>query len=138
MTKRFALSKEILLYLVFGVLTTLINIAVYYLFATILEFGTFVSNATAWFLSVMFAYVTNRYFVFSQHADGFKAAILECSKFYSGRIFTGVMDMVLMVFLVDVCHYDDFMIKVIVNIIVVVLNYIISKLLIFRKKEVEE
>lgn len=137
MAKRIALSKEIILYLVFGVLTTLINIVVYYLFASVLNLSTFLSNAIAWFLSVMFAYVTNRYFVFSEHAIGFKSVVFECFKFYSGRIFTGVVDMALMVFLVDVCHYDDFIVKIIVNIVVVVLNYVISKLLIFKRKEVE-
>lgn len=137
MVKRIALSKEIILYLVFGVLTTLVNIVAYYLFATVFNQSTLLSNTIAWFLSVMFAYVTNRYFVFSEHATGFRSVVFECSKFYSGRIFTGVLDMALMVFFVDVCHYNDFVVKIVVNVVVVVLNYIISKLLIFKGKEEE-
>lgn len=124
-------NKEIIMYLIFGVLTTVVNIVVYYLFSNIIQMNYLFSNAMAWFLSVLFAYITNRKYVFnSNSAQIFKEAL----SFFSSRLATGLLDMFLMWFLVNFNLLNDVISKIVVNIIVVILNYILSKLVVFKNK----
>ena len=98
--------KEIIMYLVFGVFTTVVNIVVYFLSAELLHINYLISNALAWFLSVLFAYITNRKYVFESNSQN----ILKEA----------------------VSFFNDVIAKVIVNVIVVVLNYVLSKLVVFK------
>ena len=123
-------NKEIIMYLVFGVLTTVVNIVVYYIFSNLLHMNYLSSNAMAWFLSVLFAYVTNRKYVFDSKNN---QIIKEAISFFGSRLATGIMDMVLMWFLVNFNIVNDVVAKVVVNVIVVILNYILSKLVVFKK-----
>lgn len=123
-------NKEIIMYLVFGVLTTVVNIVVYYIFSNLLHMNYLFSNAMAWFLSVLFAYVTNRKYVFIHKNN---QIIKEAISFFGSRLATGIMDMVLMWFLVNFNIVNDVVAKVVVNVIVVILNYILSKLVVFKK-----
>lgn len=123
-------NKEIIMYLVFGVLTTVVNIVVYYIFSNLLHMNYLFSNAMAWFLSVLFAYVTNRKYVFDSKNN---QIIKEAISFFGSRLATGIMDMVLMWFLVNFNIVNDVVAKVVVNVIVVILNYILSKLVVFKK-----
>jgi len=122
--------KEIIMYLIFGTLTTAVNIVVYYLFSNIIHINYLFSNAVAWFLSVLFAYVTNRKYVFDSKNN---QIIKEAISFFGSRLATGIMDMVLMWFLVNFNIVNDVVAKVVVNVIVVILNYILSKLVVFKK-----
>ena len=122
------LEKELFWYVVFGVLTTVVNIVVYFVF-TRLGVNYLVSNAIAWFLSVLFAYVTNRKWVFeSKSSDILK----ECGLFFSGRIFSGVVDMGLMWLFIDILSIGDVISKIVVQVIVVILNYVVSKWIVFK------
>ncbi len=123
-------NKEIIMYLVFGVLTTVVNIVVYYIFSNLLHMNYLFSNAMAWFLSVLFAYVTNRKYVFDSKNN---QIIKEAISFFGSRLATGIIDMVLMWFLVNFNIVNDVVAKVVVNVIVVILNYILSKLVVFKK-----
>lgn len=123
-------NKEIIMYLVFGVLTTVVNIVVYYIFSNFLHMNYLFSNAMAWFLSVLFAYVTNRKYVFDSKNN---QIIKEAISFFGSRLATGIMDMALMWFLVNFNIVNDVVAKVVVNVIVVILNYILSKLVVFKK-----
>ena len=123
-------NKEIIMYLVFGVLTTVVNIVVYYIFSNLLHMNYLFSNAMAWFLSVLFAYVTNRKYVFDSKNN---QIIKEAISFFCSRLATGIMDMMLMWFLVNFNIANDVVAKVVVNVIVVILNYILSKLVVFKK-----
>lgn len=123
-------NKEIIMYLVFGVLTTVVNIVVYYIFSNLLHMNYLFSNAMACFLSVLFAYVTNRKYVFDSKNN---QIIKEAISFFGSRLATGIMDMVLMWFLVNFNIVNDVVAKVVVNVIVVILNYILSKLVVFKK-----
>ena len=123
-------NKGIIMYLVFGVLTTVVNIVVYYIFSNLLHMNYLFSNAMAWFLSVLFAYVTNRKYVFDSKNN---QIIKEAISFFGSRLATGIMDMVLMWFLVNFNIVNDVVAKVVVNVIVVILNYILSKLVVFKK-----
>ena len=122
-------NKEILLYLIFGVLTTVVNIVVYYISAELLGIHYLISNALAWFLSVLFAYITNRKYVFNSHN---KNVIKEMISFFGSRLATGVLDMALMWVLVNNHLLNDMISKVVVNVIVIVLNYVLSKLVVVK------
>ncbi|MBM6879730.1 GtrA family protein [[Clostridium] spiroforme] len=121
--------KEIIMYLIFGVLTTVVNIAVYYIMANSLQIHYLISNIVAWFLSVLFAYVTNRKYVFESKSE---QIIKEMTSFFGARLATGAMDMVLMWLFVGLHILPDFAAKVITNVIVIIANYILSKLVVFK------
>lgn len=126
--------REIILYLIFGVLTTAVNIAVYFICSRAFHFQVISSNIIAWLLSVLFAYLTNRKFVFKSKAVCFSSVLKECMNFFLGRLSTGILDTVIMFVSVDWLAFNDVVMKVLSNIIVIVLNYLISKLVVFRTK----
>lgn len=123
------LGKELVLYVVFGALTTLVNFVVYFLFARLLGVHYLISNIFAWFFAVLFAYVTNRIWVFESKNENI---LKEISLFFSGRLFSGVIDTGLMYLFIDILTIGDFISKIIIQVIVVVLNYVISKLVVFK------
>lgn len=134
--------REQIAYLFFGGVTTLVNIASYALLSRV-GLSTGVANAIAWVLSVLVAYVTNRRWVFDSHSRG-AAAAKEFSSFVACRLGTGLLDEAIMVLGVDrlgpVVAPNHMAlwglgVKVFSNILVIVLNYVFSKLFIFRKKE---
>ena len=125
--------KEIILYLIFGVLTTVVNIVVFELFTNVLNTNYLISNAIAWLISVLFAYITNRIYVFKSKAKEKKAIIKEISSFFGFRLLSGIMDMAFMFIFVSLLHLNESIMKIVVNVIVVILNYIFSKVFIFKK-----
>lgn len=126
--------REGILYLFFGGCTTLVNIVVYALATRALGMGTVAASVLGWLLSVLFAYATNRKWVFESAASGTAQILSEMGKFFAGRIATGVMDIVIMYLAVDVLGAPDMVLKILSNVLVIVLNYFISKLLVFRQK----
>ena len=124
--------KEIIMYLIFGILTTVVNIVVYFIASNVLNINYLISNATAWFLSVLFAYVTNKLYVFEISSKEF---IKEIVAFFSSRLATGILDMFLMWLFVTVASLNDVVVKIFVNILVIIMNYIFSKLFVFRKDD---
>ena len=124
--------KEIIMYLIFGILTTIVNIVVYFIASNVLNINYLISNATAWFLSVLFAYVTNKLYVFESSSKEF---IKEIVAFFSSRLATGILDMFLMWLFVTVASLNDVVVKIFVNILVIIMNYIFSKLFVFRKDD---
>lgn len=126
--------KEVILYLVFGGLTTLTNIGAYALFARVFHMNLMAANGLALALSILFAYVTNKLFVFESKTDSWGAVLQEFASFMACRLATAVLDMFLMYITVSVAGLYDLLMKAIVNIIVIVLNFVFSKLIIFKKK----
>ena len=126
--------KEIILYLFFGGCTTLVNI-VFYFICSRMGCGTVLSTVLAWVISVLFAYITNRKYVFESKAFGFSGIFKETLNFFACRIATGLLDVAIMFLFVDVLHFNDMIIKIASNIVVIILNYVASKLLIFNKKK---
>jgi putative flippase GtrA len=122
------LKKELVSYVIFGAFTTLINIAVYLLLTDIFHINYIIANIVAWFVSVMFAYVTNRIWVFESDNEN---VAKEVFLFYGGRIFTVVVDTLLMVLFIDVLSIGNFVSKITVSIIVIILNYLFSKWIVF-------
>lgn len=133
MNKTIKKYKEIILYLIFGVLTTLVNIITYVLGTRVLVLDVYISNILAWILSVWFAYLTNRKYVFNSKAKTMMAKAKETIAFYGYRVFTLLIDMALMYIMIDALKIDDMISKIIVNIVVMILNYFSSKFLIFKK-----
>lgn len=123
-----------IMYLVFGVLTTLVNIVVYS-GARWIDLTINISYVLAWLLSVLFAYLTNRKWVFDSQTTGFGNIILEVIKFFLARLATGVLGYLILLFGVHIIHQNDMIWNIIQNIFVIVSNYVLSKLVIFRLKE---
>lgn len=126
--------KELVLYLVFGAGTTVINIVVYYICAHPLKLNTVISTCVAWVVSVLFAYVTNKIWVFESKSTQMDVIVKEIVSFFSCRLLTGLLDVAWMFVFVDILSFNDMCMKIVSNVIVIVLNYVASKLLIFKKK----
>ena len=128
--------KEIINYLIFGVLTTFVSLGVYYICVyTFLNPENVVqlqiANIISWVAGVAFAYVTNRKFVFeSKEENKLKGA----GKFVTSRITTLLMDMAIMFIGVTLCKFNDKIIKLISQVVVIVMNYLLSKIIVFKKK----
>ena len=127
--------KSVILYLVFGVLTTIVNIVAYFLLDFNRLFNTVINTSIAWVVAVIFAYVTNKKWVFESKVEGFKDNFKEMMSFFGCRIATGLIDVGIMFVFVDILRYDDMIIKIASNVLVVILNYVGSKLLVFRNKD---
>ncbi len=124
--------REALLYLFFGGCTTLVNIVAFYI---VRKFGvsTYITNIIAWFLSVVFAFITNKLFVFESKNTSFKDSFKECFSFFLFRVISLVFDMGIMYLLIDLLNINEMVSKVFSNIFVVIINYVFSKLFIFKK-----
>ena len=125
--------KQIFLYGVFGILTTLFDIFIYWLCSRIFGFAVIPSTAIAWFLAVAFAYFTNGKYVFESKPETFAKKFHEALNFFVCRIATGVLDVTIMYIFADFIGFNDVCVKTISNIIVIVLNYIASKFFVFKK-----
>ena len=134
LTNLFIRNKSLVLYLLFGGLTTIVNIITYYICYERLLVSNFLSTIIAWLFSVIFAYLTNKIFVFESKTTGCKAWIQEILSFFGCRVATGIMDTVIMVVAVDYLHQNSMLWKVISNVLVIIINYVASKYLIFKKK----
>lgn len=124
--------KELILYVFFGGLTTLCNILVYTLLAYPFKLDELSSTLLAWLVSVIFAYLTNRRWVFESKASGAGAITLEASKFMASRLFSGGVDLGIMAVFVTILGFNDVIIKILSNIIVIVMNFVLSKLFVFK------
>ena len=126
-----------ILYLFFGVLTTVINIVVYALLR-MTDMPVQVSYWLAWFITVLAAYLTNRKWVFHSQTSTPREYFDEIVKFYVARLATGLIGSGIMIIGVNWLHQNDMLWNIIQNVFVIVTNYVLSKLVIFRaKKEFE-
>ncbi|MCI8890998.1 MAG: GtrA family protein [Eubacterium sp.] len=124
--------KSFILYVIFGILTTLVNVAAYGGCLSVLHINNTYSNITAWIASVSFAYFTNRKWVFESKANGNQELFREVISFYSCRLLTGFLDLAIMILFVDFLEFHPLIMKCISNIIVILANYIASKRIIFH------
>lgn len=127
--------KELFFYGVFGVGATFINIVSYRILADVFGKKYFLlANIIAWILAFIFAFITNKLFVFESKSWEATTAIKEFVGFLSARLATGILDTVLMWLFVSVIRLDDTLSKIIINVLVIIINYIASKFFIFKKK----
>ena len=124
--------KETILYLIFGVLSTVVNIVTYVFFGRVVGLNYLVANLIAWIMAVFFAYITNKFWVFGSKEIKFNYVLKEISSFVGCRLFSGGIEMLIMFIMISVLNINDFVVKIVTNVIVVILNYIFSKLVIFR------
>lgn len=132
--------KEQISYLFFGGLTTLINWIVYTISLEFFNVKVEIANVIAWIAAVIFAYITNKLFVFRSKSLNLKATIKEVSLFFASRVTSGIVE----IFGFPLLYYaglnqsflgiDGFIAKVLIGVLVIILNYILSKLIVFRKK----
>ncbi len=124
---------DMLAYLFFGVLTTVVNYLIYLPCYNMLHLSAAVSNTIAWVFAVAFAYLTNKPFVFKSRDWSAKTVVPELSKFVGGRIASGAMETGIIFLTVDLLHWNGNIMKLATNVLVVIMNYIISKLIVFKK-----
>lgn len=127
---------EIIRYLIIGVLTTMVSLLTYYILTyTVLNpneaIELQIANIISWIVSVTFAYFTNKYYVFKKNDN---SSIREVGSFYLSRLSTLLIDMGLMYIFVTILNFNDKLIKLIVQVIVIVSNYVFSKFIVFKKK----
>ena len=147
--KLFVRYREVIMYLIFGVATTLVNWVTAYAVQKIFHLSAkgwefTLTNAIAWVVAVLFAFFTNKKYVFESKTVGAKAYFAEMAKFFGARAATGLIEIELPTLLVNagldqsLFDYKGFWAKAVTSIIVIVLNYVFSKLFVFRRKKPAE
>ncbi|MBE6729318.1 MAG: GtrA family protein [Ruminococcaceae bacterium] len=122
--------KSILLYLVFGFLTTLISIFTFWLFSSAFQINELLSNILSWLIAVAFAFFTNRKWVFESRGQGF---LLSALKFYLARVLTLLIEEGIIFIFITILYFNGLAVKTVAQVIIIVLNYIFSKIFVFKK-----
>lgn len=125
--------RELIVYVIVGVLTTIVSLLSYYLFAYTLGMHYLISNFLSWVCAVVFAYFTNKVWVFQNYNFTLSNVMKEIVAFIGARIVTLGVDMFIMFVMVDMLSLQDMVAKITVQVIVTILNYILSKFLVFKK-----
>lgn len=125
------MNREIVTYAIAGVATTVVNFIAYHLLCNVLGIPNLVANAIAWVVAVAFAYVVNARWVFLEKFEGWKKEWERIVKFTGARVATLVVEEAGMFLLVDVLHGPNLIMKAIVAVLVIILNYVFSKLFVF-------
>ena len=128
MFKIYKKYEEIINYLIFGVLTTIVSILSYALFR-FFNINYIISNILSWIISVTFAFITNKIYVFKSKEN---KILNEAIKFYLSRITSLLIELIIMYLAVDILNINDMISKIIVQFIVIVLNYVFSKIFVFK------
>ncbi len=125
-------AKELTAYIFWGAMTTLVNYTIYFICTKLFLIHYIVSNFVAWIISVIFAYVVNKVFVFISKDWSGKRLFMEIWQFAAVRMFSGAAETGMLWVLVDIRGYRDSIIKIIVGGLIVIVNYVFSKWIIFR------
>lgn len=125
--------ESVILYIFFGGLTTLVSFATH--FSTRFLGGSVeVATTVSWICAVLFAFFTNRKWVFNSPTKGTAAFFRQLVSFFGARLFSFLVELAIMTVFVNFLHYNELLIKIAANVVVLILNYILSKFLVFRKK----
>lgn len=128
------LDRDVILYIIFGILTTLVNFVTFYILNSLMKVNANISNLVAIPLAILFAYFTNRKWVFHTQAKGFKENFNEFCKFIAGRAVTMIIEFFgcMLLFMIPI---PEIVSKLIVSVIIVILNFFISKFFAFKQKD---
>ncbi len=129
--------KDLVLYAFFGILTTVVSFCSFWAFEVILKnvhWHVYISNTISWICAVEFAFFTNRRWVFNSPTNTFYSFIRQMALFYTGRFVSFLIEMFLMWAFVTMLGVNSLVVKIFATIIVLIINYIVSKLVVFRKK----
>lgn len=130
----YKMNKEVMMYLFFGGLTFVISVLSYSYFDLICGWNELVANIASWVIAVLFAFLTNRIWVFRAPTHGVAEFLKQMVSFFAARLLTLDVEEVLLFVFITKLHYPSIGVKVVAQVVVIVLNYIISKLLVFRDK----
>lgn len=130
-----AKHKSVLLYVIFGIITTAVNYLVYLPLYNFLTLPAAICNVVAWFVAVIVAFLTNKPFVFNSHDWSLKTVSDELSKFLGMRIVSGLAETAIIFLTVDVLNWNGNLWKLITSALVITINYIASKFIVFDKNE---
>lgn len=128
------LDRDVILYIIFGILTTLVNFVTFYILNSLMKVNANISNLVAIPLAILFAYFTNRKWVFHTQAKGFKENFNEFCKFIAGRAATMIIEFFgcMLLFVIPI---PEIISKLIVSVIIIILNFFISKFFAFKQKD---
>ena len=127
--------KSILLYCIFGGLTTLTDFIVYITCTRFLHLDEQIATWSAWFFAVLFAFFTNRKWVFDAEKTNKKGFLYQIITFFGSRLASGFVNSAMLYIFFTKLGFNDILVKVVAAVFVIILNYILSKLIVFRKKE---
>ena len=130
--------SEVISYLFFGVLTTLINLATFWILSTVFNLETIAATIAAWIIAVAFAFITNKIWVFKSKTKTNQETTKEAVMFVIARLITLGIEVFLMWLMVDNFKQDKLIWKLLCNIITVILNYLFSKLIVFKERRTKE
>lgn len=131
---KYLTSKEMILYIVFGVLTTVINLVIYFVLTEVMAVNVSLAYFIAWVVAVAFAFITNKKFVFASKTKKSKAVLYELGTFVGGRLLTLAIGEILITIFVNMLGQSNIVWKIITNVIEIVVNWLISKMITFKKK----
>lgn len=126
--------EQLITYVIVGVMTTLVNFTVYYALTRQFDISKYTSNVFAWITAVIFAFITNKFIVFKSINKNIKIVLKEGITFISMRLISLGFDMLTMYIVISIIHWNDLIGKLISQVIVIISNYIFSKLYIFKSK----
>lgn len=127
--------RDIISYLFWGVMTTAVNYAAYFGCTRLCGIGYFWSNIIAWVAGVAFGFVVNKVFVFRSLDWSPRTAFRECWQFVTARVLSGGLETGSLALFVDCFHCNDAIVKIVAGIVVVIMNYVLSRFVIFRKRQ---
>ena len=133
MLDKFTKYKDILIYLVLGAFTTFVNFLVYFPLLNYCSVSAAVANVLAWVAAVLFAFVTNKPFVFKSKDWSIPTLLPEFTKFIGCRLGSGIIETLFIMVTVDVLTWNGNVIKILISVFVVIANYLASKYFVFRK-----
>ncbi|MBD5134073.1 MAG: GtrA family protein [Clostridiales bacterium] len=126
--------RELVSYLFWGVMTTAVNYAAYTLLTEGIHVYYLTSTVIAWAISVLFAYFVNKLFVFQSRDWAWRVALRELWQMVAARLFSLGLEMAIMWLFVDMMYCNHLVVKLAANVVVVIVNYVLSKFIIFKKK----
>lgn len=124
--------KEVILYIFFGGLTFVFGLVTYFLFERLVGLNELIANILSWIVTVLFAFITNQKWVFGAKTSCAREYFEQMIRFYSGRFATLIIEEIILYVFITWQGFDSMYVKVVAQIIVIILNYIISKKIIFN------
>lgn len=131
-------NEEAINYLFWGGATFVLGTGLFYVFANVMKLHTQIANVWSWIICVIFAYLTNRTFVFKSKVKGLKNIIMEFKDFVAARVLTLVMENAILFVMIDLLTFHNMIAKIVGQVVVIVSNYFLSKLWIFKNKKANE
>ena len=125
--------REVLLYLFFGFVTTVISVSVYWLGADVLGVDPLIANVFSWILAVLVAFLSNRTYVFHAETENREVFLKQILSFYGGRVFTLLVEELILFVGIKLLAFPNLPVKIVAQVVIVILNYVISKLFVFKK-----